>query len=75
MPNSQKRQTGIYTESPRTHQPQRRPHSRIGTDAQIRDHHNPPILEICQPHLRATQTQRQTTAPSGLTEDQRPHLR
>ena len=75
MPNSQKRQTSIDTESPLTHQPQGRPHSRISANAQIWDHHNSPILEICQPHLRATQTYWQTATPSGLTEDQRPHLR
>ena len=67
--------TNLYTRKVYLpHQPQRRSNSRASPHAQIRDHNDIPLLQVCQPYLRPSETKRQTETTVGSTENQRPHI-
>ena len=51
----------VNTQSlPVPNQSQRRSNCRTSPHAQIRVHNDTPLLQVCQSHLRTTETQRQT---------------
>ena len=56
-------------------QSQGRYNGRTGPHAKIQHNHNAPFLQICQPHIRTTETQRQAETIGGSAQNQRPHCR
>ena len=63
----------VCTQSlPVPHQSQRRSDCGASPHASIRHHHDTPILQICHPHLRTTETQRQVESIGGPAKNQRP---
>ena len=58
----------VYSQSLRI--PERRPNCRIGSNAQIWNHHSTAFLQVREPHICAKEAQREIASPCGSTENQ-----
>ena len=68
-------QTSLQTKSTRPHQPQRRSDCGASPHASRRHHHDTHLLQVCQPHIRTTETQWQAETTGGSAQNQRSHSR